>query len=372
MLKELRILIKPVSSACNLRCRYCFYRDESGRREMEDYGRMSRETAEILVERALGGAQTCTFSFQGGEPTLAGLSFFEEFVQMVEERQREGQEVFYSIQTNGWNLDERWIAFFRRKGFLVGISLDGVRNTHDRNRLDKAGRGTFEQVFHSVKKMQEAGVSLNVLCVLNRQTGERVDAVYRFFMRKGLRYQQYIPCLDPLEGPRGREEYSLSPGLYGKALKKLFDLWFEDRRRGVPVYIRQFDNYLKMLDRGQPESCGMYGRCTMQNVIEADGCVYPCDFYVLDPYEMGNIRDTDFESLQDRAWTEERGSFFENSSRRDDRCKDCRWYPLCRGGCRRDCLSENGENRNYYCEAYRGFFPYVIERMEWMVARGMV
>lgn len=370
-MRELQLLIKPVSSACDLDCTYCFYKDEAANRAVGDHGKMSRETMRAVVDKALAASQTCVFGFQGGEPTLAGLSFFEDFTAYVEERKRPDQEAVYTIQTNGNRLDERWFEFLKEKNFLVGLSLDGVRKTHDENRKDRAGEGTFSRVFACAERMRELGIPFHVLCVLNAQTAPRIGAIYRFFMRKGFDHQQYIPCLDSLGTVRGEASFSLTPALYGEALGTLFDLWCQDRMAGRPVYIRQFENYVAMLRGGQPEACSMYGRCSMQNVVESDGTVYPCDFYALDAWQMGNLKDpdTDFVKLQKIA-AEEAGSkrhpFFEEADRRDDRCRTCRWYPLCRGGCRRDCFPEEGKMRNYYCETYQEFFAESIGRLEYM------
>lgn len=370
-MRELQLLIKPVSSACDLDCTYCFYKDEAANRAVGDHGKMSRETMRAVVDKALAASQTCVFGFQGGEPTLAGLSFFEDFTAYVEERKRPDQEAVYTIQTNGNRLDERWFEFLKEKNFLVGLSLDGVRKTHDENRKDRAGEGTFSRVFACAERMRELGIPFHVLCVLNAQTAPRIGAIYRFFMRKGFDHQQYIPCLDPLGTVRGEASFSLTPTMYGEALGTLFDLWCQDRMAGRPVYIRQFENYVAMLRGGQPEACSMYGRCSMQNVVESDGTVYPCDFYALDAWQMGNLKDpdTDFAKLQKIA-AEEAGSkrhpFFKEADRRDDRCRTCRWYPLCRGGCRRDCFPEEGKMRNYYCETYQKFFAESIGRLEYM------
>lgn len=350
-----------------MQCRYCFYRDvEEHRREKTTFC-MKREVVRSVVEKGLKNVDVCTFAFQGGEPTLAGVEFFQEFVDEVERKKQRDQKVCFTIQTNGMELNDEWIEFFREKGFLVGVSLDGVRKSHDCNRMDRAGRGTFERVFDSVLRLRDAGVAVNILCVLNRQTAERIEAVYRFFMRKGFYRQQYIPCLNPFE-VENPEDFSLSSALHEEALKKLFDLWFEDKICGIPVYIRQFDNYVQVLRGGIPEACTMYGKCTMQNIVEADGRVYPCDFYALDEYCMGNILETDFENLRLESFKERKGSFFENSTARDDRCGKCRWYPLCRGGCKRDCMVVNGRWRNNNCEVYASFFEYAIERLEWIAA----
>ena len=157
-MRELQLLIKPVSSACDLDCTYCFYKDEAANRAVGDHGKMSRETMRAVVDKALAASQTCVFGFQGGEPTLAGLSFFEDFTAYVEERKRPDQEAVYTIQTNGNRLDERWFEFLKEKNFLVGLSLDGVRKTHDENRKDRAGEGTFSRVFACAERMRELGI----------------------------------------------------------------------------------------------------------------------------------------------------------------------------------------------------------------------
>lgn len=373
-MRELQLLIKPVSSACDLDCRYCFYKDEAKKRRTADYGKMTADVMHAIADKALAAAKTCVFGFQGGEPTLAGLSFFREFTAYVEKKKKPGQTAVFTMQTNGTGLDEEWFTFLKERDYLVGLSLDGVRKTHDENRRDYLGEGTFSRAFACACEMQRKGILFHVLCVLNAQTAPRAGAVYRFFRRKEFLRQQYIPCLDPLEEKRGQENFSLTPELYEEALKTLFDLWFQDQAAGYPVYIRQFENYVEMLRGGQPEACSMYGRCSLQNVIESDGTVYPCDFYALDEYQMGNITDpdVDFERLAGLA----RGDgpkispFFKEPAVRDGRCPGCRWYPLCRGGCRRDCFETEGKKRNYYCETYGRFFSYAIERLEYLASGG--
>lgn len=364
-MKNIQLLVKPASSLCNLRCGYCFYRDETAHREVPCYGIMSRETLAATVKRALEAAEeSCIFGFQGGEPTLAGLEFYKSAVELVKRYKKPGVSVGYSIQTNGILIDEAWLDFLQEHRFWVGLSIDGDRPIHDRNRPDASGKDTYARTVKVWKDLQRRRIDSTVLCVLTRQSARRIRAVYENFKRIGAYQLQFIPCLDPMEKERGQEPYSLTPALYGEALKALFDLWFEDLRKGMAVYIRQFENYVGILRGMPPEACAMYGRCSQQNVVEADGSIYPCDFYVLDEYRQGNVRDTAFEDIMNRI---DRDPFFSGAQRRGDGCAACRWYPLCRGGCRRDCHEEaDGHVKNYYCEAYREFFPYAIGRLEYL------
>ena len=371
VMKQLQVLIKPASSACNLSCRYCFYEDESNCREIKNYGVMSAEIRKTLIENALSCAEDgCIFAFQGGEPVLAGLEWFQDFVEEVNKRKVEKQQIAYTIQTNGTLLDEKWLTFLKENQFLVGLSLDGTEVLHDENRKDKHGNGTFSKVLSVAEELRKREISFNILTVLTGQSAEKVGEIYDFYKKQGFLYQQYIPCLDALNERQGSNPYSIWPKQYEYALKVLFDRWFQDTVQGEACYIRQFDNWLTVLAGGAPEACSMCGKCSMQNVVEANGDVYPCDFYVLDEYKIGNVTEKSFEEMQRMTENADEVSFFREAEKRDDRCAECRYYPLCRGGCRRDLIREGEKCRQYFCEAYEGFFQYALVRMEWLLGSG--
>lgn len=364
-MKQLSLLIKPSSSNCNLRCKYCFYEDETKNRSTPCYGMMSPETLELVVQKALHDAEEfCNFGFQGGEPMLAGLDFYEHFAQLVEKYKKPSTMVLFSLQTNGTLITEEWARLFQKYHVLVGISLDGTKSIHDWNRIDASGKGTFQQITKNIRLLEKYGVTFNIVSVLTGQMAKHIRQTYDFLKKQGFFYHQYIPCLDPIGKEPGKEPYSLTPALYCQALCNLFDLYFEDWQKGNPVSVRYFDNWVQVLQGKTPEACSMYGRCSIQNVVEANGDIFPCDFYVLDEYRLGNIREVSFQELADRR-TE--FLFFQTEACRDDRCKNCRWYALCRGGCRRDCFSTpDGKWRNYYCEAYQEFFAYAYPRLAYM------
>lgn len=352
------ILIKPASGDCNLRCSYCFYHDEMCSRTRESFGRMSRETLEQVVAKSMAAAEgQCTFGFQGGEPTLAGLEFFEQAVALQKTYGRPGLKVFNTIQTNGILLDDAWADFFHRNGFLVGLSLDGDESLHDLYRRDAAGRGTFSRVEAAAELLRQHQVDFNILTVVTAQTAKHIRRIYRYFQRKGFRYQQYIPCLDPLDAVRGNRQYSLTPQLYSRFLMTLFDLWFVERCAGQPAYNRYFENLLGICMGRAPEACGMLGRCGIQYAVEADGSVYPCDFYMLDAYYLGNFQDHTLAEMDARR--QEIG-FLERSMEIHENCLRCPWGVLCRGGCRRDRQEklDGTLGKNYFCPAYQAFFAY--------------
>ena len=321
---------------------------------------MSVSTLENIVRKALEEAQgECTFGFQGGEPTLAGLDFFRELIRLQQKHNSRGLKINNALQTNGTLIDEQWAQFFADNGFLVGLSLDGNRETHDRYRTDANGAGTFKTVRRTAKILDKHNAQFNVLCVVTAQSAKKAKSMYSFFMHNGFEYQQHIACMDPLE--QTRQEYSLSPEDYAVFLKDMFDVWYEDRKNGVFVYNRYFENLAGILKGVPPESCDITGHCSVQYAIEADGGVYPCDFYMLDSYRLGNINTDSFKDIDRQR---KQIGFIEESKALPEDCKSCRWLALCRNGCKRY-RDEGG--KSIFCEAYKEFFEYAAERLTELV-----
>lgn len=189
----LQLLIKPASGMCNLRCRYCFYYDVTQNREQENYGMMSGKTLENLVQKSLSYAEgSCGFAFQGGEPTLAGLDFYKDLIRLVEQYNTRKIAVSYSLQTNGYNLGEEWAEFFAEHKFLVGVSLDGVKATHDALRPDAYGEGSFGKIMKTIELFNRHKVEYNILTVVNAKTAAKIRRIYEFYKKNGFHYQQYI------------------------------------------------------------------------------------------------------------------------------------------------------------------------------------
>ncbi|MCD7768717.1 MAG: anaerobic sulfatase maturase [Oscillospiraceae bacterium] len=353
------LLIKPASGRCNMRCRYCFYEDVSELREKADLGFMSEETLERMVREAMATARKrVSFAFQGGEPMLRGLPFFRRFIELERQYLKPGIQIEHSIQTNGTLVDQEWADFFRENHFLVGLSMDGTRELHDGSRVDSKGSGSWDTVLRSLRLLQRNQVDVNLLCVVTGTAARRGQAIYQNLKKLGCRYMQFIPCLDPLEKERGSMSYSLSPKRYGQFLCVVFDQWYRDWAAGDYVSIRAFDDYVHLL-AGQPAgTCATSGRCGQYFVVEGDGSVYPCDFFVLDQWRMGRLGE---QSLAELSRSPVAARFCSEGRGAPEACAGCQWLPLCGGGCRRDWI---GMERNYHCEALRTFFAHAYPRME--------
>lgn len=358
------ILIKPASGLCNMRCDYCFYCDEMQQRETASYGMMSEETLRQVIKKALFQAQgDICFAFQGGEPTLRGIGFFKKAIELEERLNRNSVRIINTIQTNGLALNEEWYEFLKTYDFLVGISVDGTKSCHDRYRRDAAGQPTYDRIRESVQMLESYGISYNILTVVTEQTAENISEIYKEYKRNGLDYQQYIACLDPLDEAPGKREYSLTPAAYGRFLAELFRLWYKDWRKGRSPYIRQFENYIGILAGYLPEACEQRGQCSVQCVAEADGSAYPCDFYVLDEYRLGNYNENTVQELLDTRIAKD---FVKESTKLCAECRECEWYSLCRGGCRRNRVkdSQTGSYKSYLCEGYKIFFSQCAKQMK--------
>ena len=326
-MKQVSVMLKPASSLCNMRCRYCFYADVSEQRQVQSFGIMSRETARRLIANVLDSLQsgdTVTFAFQGGEPTLAGLDFFRDFVRAAtEETAAQGKQLHfhYALQTNGLLLDGDWCRFLREQDFLVGLSLDGSAEFHDENRLDAAGKGTFSRVIRAKRLLEASGVQYNILWVLSNRVARFPQKVWKFLCEQDIRYVQFIPCLAELNAT-GASPAALTPERFSAFYTRLLPLWAEALRRGEYRSIKFFDDFFNLLLRRQVTACGFTGQCSNQLVVEADGSVYPCDFYVLDAWNCGDLAK---KPLSEILSSPVAATFLRRPRRAAPLCEGCRW-----------------------------------------------
>lgn len=364
------VLIKPASSACNMACEYCFYRDVSDHREHSFEGMLTLESMERTIAAAMEFAEgSCTFGFQGGEPTLAGLDFYRKVIEIQQRLRKPGVHIFNSLQTNGLCINEEWAKFLAEHHFLVGLSLDGPPEIHDRNRIDRHGAGTADRVINATKLFDQYHVEYNILCVVTGRNARQIKNIYQFYRKNQFDYLQFIPCLEPMDQVRGKEIYHLSVDDYADFLIDIFDLWYEDLKNGHYVSIRHIDNWIGILLGQRPEACSMNGRCSIQFVVEGDGSVYPCDFYVTDQWKLGNVQSDTFAKMLRSPKAQE---FIAASVALPEECRVCPILNLCRNGCRRDRLMTDisQPGKTYFCKAHLRFFT--ERRQQILHARSLI
>ena len=354
------LLIKPSGSDCNLDCKYCFYKHrapEIGRGRQ----RMSDEVLEKLVKDYMQlRFPLAGFAWQGGEPTLMGLDFYKKVVELQKKYGSPGQEVGNSLQTNAILLDGDWCQFLHDTNFLVGISIDGPKEMHDYYRLDNSGSGTFDKVMRALENCKKYKVEFNTLTLLNNRNAERPDLLFDFLIDNGVKFLQFIPCveLDPATGKV--TDFSITPAQYGDFLCRLFDRWYE--YGPTKLSIRDFDSILSYYVTGKHTICTFDNQCSQYIVIEHTGDAFTCDFFVEPKWRLGNIFETPIEKL---AASSKKRKFARAKQNLCNKCLVCRHLAICRGGCMKDRAPFDRDNfgkESYFCESYKRFFDYTIPR----------
>jgi uncharacterized protein len=356
----LSVLFKTVSTDCNLDCSYCYYRESLEgtrvrRRKEPVLAAFMRQYMEYIAD-----AHVASFAWQGGEPTLAGLDFFERVVALEAESAPGGMTIANALQTNAVLLDDHWGEFLRQYSFLVGVSLDGPEEVHDSIRRDRGGHGSFRRVMAGIEALRRHQVEFNILCVVGQHNVGRARDLMRFFRTEDFSHLQFMPAMafQSVE-PDVPAEYLITPTEYGDFLVELFDEWYQ---QGFPtVSVRTFDSIIQSY-LGIPNDLCIYSeRCDSGIVVEYNGDIYPCDFYVHPGRRLGNIME---ESLGVILAKPERAAFVARKLSLPPQCEACEWRWVCRGGCPRNRLDGiDGGPPEYFCESHQRFFSYADERL---------
>jgi uncharacterized protein len=355
------ILVKPASADCNLHCTYCFYHDRPTDPYLAVRGRhvMDDDTLRVLIRQGMRlMPQVATFGWQGGEPTLTGIDFFRRVVEYQQEYGRSGQSVCNGVQTNATLIDDEWAELFARYNFLLGVSLDGPRQWHDHYRTTVNGSGSYDRILQNIEILRRHRAEFNILTVVNDVTGDHPTEVYSFMMEHDFRYLQFIPCveLDPETGKL--TAFSVRPLQFGDFMCTIFDLWYND---GQPkVSIRLFDNLLLAYAGHGPQVCQFQEECGDYVVVEYNGDVYPCDFYVRKSLYLGNIHE---QALDQMASSKMAVDFRRRKRRGDPACAECAWQHICNHGCPLMRDHNPTGHTHYLCKAYQQIFAYADERL---------
>ena len=368
------IMIKPVGSLCNLKCHYCYYLDKA-----EIYGgkepRMSEQMLEHFIKEyiAANDVRDVFFNWHGGEPLLAGLDFYRK-AMAFQKKYADGKHIHNTLQTNATLITREWAEFFRANNFLIGVSLDGPQNVHDRYRGGKGGASVFDRVVKGIMELYRAGVQYNVMATVNRQSEGRGLEIYQFLKSAGTRFIQFMPVLehtkdglivDPqVQGAR-IAPWSVSPQGYGRFLCDIFDYWV--RNDVGKVFVNQFDAVLACWCGAQPGICALAQTCGGNSIIEHNGDLYPCDHFVYEGYKIGNVLETDLRTLMNSTKQVRFGVDKRNAL--PDECLKCQWFFTCHGECpkHRFNTTDKGETGlNALCEGYKLFFAHVAPYMDKM------
>ena len=368
------IMLKPAGSLCNLSCAYCYYLDKA-----DIYGgkepRMNEEMLETVIREyiAANDVPEVTFNWHGGEPLVLGLDFYRKAMDL-ERKYADGKTVFNTLQTNGTLLTPQWADFLRDNNFLVGISIDGPRDIHDKYRKDKGGAPTFDKVLRGLTLLREHGVEFNTMSTVNKASEGRGLEVYRFLQSIGSRYMQFMPVVEHVKQRRivspttegsCLAPWSVSSLGFGKFMCEIFDYWV--RNDVGQTFVGLFDATLANWCGVMPGTCAYDRTCGGNSVIEHNGDLYPCDHFVYPAYRLGNIGETPIRTMMESPRQVKFGIDKRNSL--PAKCFRCKYLHLCNGECpkHRFNRTENGETGlNALCEGYYRFYEHTAPYMEKM------
>ncbi|WP_157248432.1 anaerobic sulfatase maturase [Yokenella regensburgei] len=348
-----QVMAKPASSRCNLRCRYCYYLDKP------KYAQMDEATLDAFIRQHIAAqpGKDVQFSWQGGEPTLCGIAFFERVIEL--QKQHAGDKRIHNVfQTNGVALNDAWCRFFGENNWLVGISLDGPAELHDVFRRSRNGKPTQQRVMSAIEKLVAHRVEFNLLTVVNRHNSQEAERVYRYLRRQGTPFIQFIPLLE-LDEHGVPSEDSVSSRAWGEFLIKVFDIWVhEDIGR---TFVQLFDSTLGVWSGFRSTQCALSETCGHAFALEANGDVFQCDHYVYPEHRLGNLHQTTLAELNASARAVAFGKHKRDTLSRA--CRDCQARRFCYGDCPKH---RTADGKSALCAGYHRFFTYTAPYMRVM------
>jgi len=363
--KPFSLLIKPTSADCNLRCAYCFYLDRQQLYPHTRTHRMSEQVLEAMIRSYMATPQPqYAFGWQGGEPTLMGLDFFKRVTSLQQKHGRAGVAVANGLQTNSILINDEFAQHLARYKFLVGVSLDGPAEVHNRYRRFADGRGTHEHVIRAIRILERHRVEYNVLTLVSQSNVDKPREIYRYLCNQGVLFHQYIECVE-FDREGQLRPFAITAQQWGDFLCAVFDEWFpHDTRR---VSVRLFDSILTMMVEGVPNVCQMGGDCRQYFVVEHNGDVYPCDFFVRRELKLGNVLAGSWKEFQGSVLYRE---FGERKWHWNPKCANCEFLRLCAGDCpkNRPMKGKDPTLLSVLCDGWLQFYRHTITRFEQLAA----
>jgi uncharacterized protein len=385
--RPFHILTKPVGPICNLDCKYCFYLEKEKLYPGENSWRMSDTVLEKYVHDYIHSQPVAeiNFAWQGGEPTLLGVEFFRKVVAL-QKKFADSKTIFNAIQTNGTLLDDEWCEFLAKNKFLVGLSIDGPAELHDRYRVDKRQQPTFDKVMRGLELLKKHGVEFNTLTVVNHANSQSPLEVYRFLKSVGSQYLQFIPLVEraaaaelktagydfaapPLPGKKENVSavtpWSVAAEQYGNFLCAIFDEWV--RHDVGTTFVQLFDTALGNWMGLGSSLCVFAEKCGTALAIEHNGDLYSCDHYVYPHYQLGNVMNQSLGAMLNSPTQIKFGN--DKLDSLPQFCRDCEVRFACNGECpkHRFIQTPDGEEGlNYLCPAYKKFFSHIDPHMKTM------
>lgn len=384
--RNFSVMVKVCGAACNMDCDYCYYIEKDALYSGDKY-KMKEDVLENMIKSHIEAqaGNRVEFVWHGGEPTIAGLSYFRNIID-IQNRYKGDKEIANVLQTNGTLINENWCRFLAENNFLCGISIDGPKPFHDKHRRFTNGKGSWDDAMRTIDLFHRYGVDFNTMTVINASNAKHPVAVYDFLKSIGSRYMQFTPIVERIADDEN-ELISLVSSKYQKAtsimaenvseqdwgnfLCRIFDKWVQT---DIGVYfVNYFDATLASY-LGQPTGlCTMNEYCACSPAIEHNGDAYCCDHYVFPEFLSGNIMKSQLSDLVKN----DKQLFFEEEKIKgiSSVCKSCEFLRNCYGDCPKNRINKtkDGEYISALCGGLYSFFKYTKPKFEAMakeIAKG--
>ncbi|EPR5452439.1 anaerobic sulfatase maturase [Yersinia enterocolitica] len=358
--------IKPTSFQCNIKCDYCFYLEKEHIFEHKNW--MSEQTLDNFVKKYIESTHSLDvhFTWQGGEPTMAGIGFFRRAIEL-QEKYKGNKRIFNALQTNGLLLNDEWGLFLKKHNFLIGISIDGPEKMHNQYRKTRSGKGTFKKVIDAIELLKKHQVEFNTLTVINNFNVNYPIEVYTFLKDIGSKHIQFIELLEtdiPNDKFKGNIKFdivnfSVPAKAYGDFMSTIFRHWVKYDIGNI--FIRQFESFISCILGNGHTSCIFQPMCHDNFVIESNGDIYECDHFVYPNFKVANIED-DITGINTPKLSSEKLNLSEE-------CMTCDYKSICNGGCPKHRINKaTNANISYFCEGYKKLFSVMVPYLNAMVA----
>lgn len=350
-MRPFTVMAKPVGSTCNMQCTYCYYRNVDKQPHL-----MSDRVLELFIKKYINETvgQTVPFFWHGGEPTLAGLDFYQKAITYQKIHLPKHKKAYNNIQTNCLTIDDTWCHFFKENNFDVGVSIDGSMLTHDHYRRDLYDKSTYDRIITSIELLKNHKIRIDLLCTINAFNVNYPKETYQALAKLNTGWIQFIPIIE-LDDDNSLTAESISSDAYGLFMIEVFKQWVTNDIDKIKI---QTFADIELINQKLPATvCQTSKTCGNVLVIENDGSLYACDHYVGQEYFLGNIVDIDF---RDALNSHQQIIFGQSKSDLADECDNCKWLKYCYGGCTKNrFINKDNLVKYHLCEGVKTMHTHI-------------
>ncbi len=351
-LNKLTIQLKPVGNNCNLDCEYCYAMPF----RCENFKILDLEVLEKIVKEAFEVSDNVIITWHGGEPTLPGLDYYKKYVDLVEKYKKEDQNIVNMIQTNATLINDSFAEFFEKEKFIVSVSIDGNEETHNKNRHDKIGNGSYTATMKGVETLRKHNIYPPVIATVSKNTCNDCEETFKSFIYNGFTDIKFSPVYDSSE-----DAFSISSDEWYEYIRKVFDLWIGMQDENIKV--REIDEVLEWFTGETINTCSSTNSCINWISINEFGEVYPCE-YLRSTESYGNIKSMHMSEI---FKTEAYQRFVKKVMYVPTECKQCEFYEMCGNGCPATRIKDNAlvyNGKYVYCEERKRLYEYITKILE--------